>query len=194
MEVKGTQARFDIGPIQLQPGELAKLFVILVLAGYCALHRGDLDFRRLLVALIIAGVPIGLIMLQPDLGTALVLMFIVFTMLAVAGIRGRHLVILLLLSATVAIAAVNFGVLKDYQIERLTSFANEDADVARSGYNQDQSKTAIGTGGLTGQGLFEGHADHRAATSPSSTPTSSSPWWERSSASSVVHSCWRCSR
>jgi len=156
VEVKGTQARFDIGPVQLQPGELAKLFVILVLAGYCALHRGDLDFRRLVVALVIAGAPIGLIMLQPDLGTALVLMFIVFTMLAVAGIRGRHLVILLLLSVTVAIAAVNFGVLKDYQIERLTSFANEDADVARSGYNQDQSKTAIGAGGLTGQGLFEG--------------------------------------
>ncbi len=156
VQVKGAQARFDIGPIQLQPGELAKLFVILVLAGYCSLHRGDLDLRRLLVALVIAGIPIGLIMLQPDLGTDLVLMFIVFTMLAVAGIRGRHLVILLLLSATVAIAAVNLGVLKDYQIERLTSFANEGKDVARSGYNQDQSKTAIGAGGLTGQGLFGG--------------------------------------
>lgn len=156
VQVKGAQARFDIGPIQVQPGELAKLFVILVLAGYCSLHRGDLDVRRLAVALVIAGIPIGLIMLQPDLGTDLVLMFIVFTMLAVAGIRGRHLVILLLLSATVAIAAVNFGVLKDYQIERLTSFAHEGKDVARSGYNQDQSKTAIGAGGLTGQGLFEG--------------------------------------
>jgi rod shape determining protein RodA len=156
VQVKGAQARFDVGPIQIQPGELAKLFVILVLAGYCSLHRGDLDVRRLAVALVIAGIPIGLIMLQPDLGTDLVLMFIVLAMLAVAGIRGRHLVILLLLSATVAIAAVNFGVLKDYQIERLTSFANEGKDAARSGYNQDQSKTAIGAGGLTGQGLFEG--------------------------------------
>jgi rod shape determining protein RodA len=156
VQVKGAQARFDVGPIQIQPGELAKLFVILVLAGYCALHRGDLDLQRLAVALVIAGAPIGLIMLQPDLGTALVLMFIVFTMLAVAGIRGRHLVILLLLSATVAIGAVNFGVLKDYQIERLTSFAQEGKDVERSGYNQEQSKITIGTGGLTGQGLFQG--------------------------------------
>jgi rod shape determining protein RodA len=156
VQVKGAQARFDIGPIQLQPGELAKLFMILVLAGYCALHRGDLDGRRLFVALCIAGVPIGLILLQPDLGTDLVLMFITFVMLAVAGARGRHLVILGLLAVTVAIAAVNFGVLKEYQVERVTSFLNEGKDVERSGYNQDQSKIAIGTGGLTGQGLFEG--------------------------------------
>jgi rod shape determining protein RodA len=135
---------------------MAKLFVILVLAGYLALHREELDARHLGVALIIAGVPMGLIMLQPDLGTDLVLMFIVFTMLAVAGAKGRHLVILLLLGATIAIAAVNFGVLKDYQIERLTSFANEGKDSARSGYNQEQSKLTIGAGGLTGQGLFEG--------------------------------------
>lgn len=156
VSVKGAQARFDIGPFQLQPGELAKLFVILVLAGYLALHREKLDARHLGVALFIALVPLVLILLQPDLGTDLVLMFIVFTMLAVAGAKGRHLVILLLLGITVAIAAVNFGVLKDYQIERLTSFANEGADAAHSGYNQDQSKTAIGAGGFTGQGLFKG--------------------------------------
>jgi rod shape determining protein RodA len=156
VSVKGAQARFDIGPFQLQPGELAKLFVILVLAGYLALHREELDARHLGVALVIAGVPMGLIMLQPDLGTDLVLMFIVLTMVAVAGAKGRHLVILLLLGVTVAIAAVNFGVLKDYQIERLTSFANEGRDSARSGYNQEQSKLTIGAGGLTGQGLFEG--------------------------------------
>src|SRR4029079_13604674 len=71
VQVKGAQARFDVGPFQLQPGELAKLFVILVLAGYLALHREELDARHLGVALIIALVPMGLIMLQPDLGTDL---------------------------------------------------------------------------------------------------------------------------
>jgi rod shape determining protein RodA len=156
VKVKGAQARFDIGPLQLQPGEAAKLFVILVLAGYCALHRGDLDFRRLIVALVIAGVPIGLIMLQPDLGTDLVLMCIVLAMLAVAGARGRHLVILLLLGITVAVAAVNLGVLEQYQIDRLTNFADPGKDAERSGYNQEQSKITIGNGGLTGQGLFKG--------------------------------------
>jgi rod shape determining protein RodA len=156
VQVKGAQARFDVGPIQIQPGELAKLFVILVLAGYCAMHRGDLDVRRLAVALVIAGVPMGLIMLQPDLGTNLVLMFIVLAMLTVAGVRGRHLVILLLLAVTVAIAAVNLGVLKEYQKERLTSFLDEGKDSERSGYNQEQSKIAVANGGLTGRGLFEG--------------------------------------
>jgi rod shape determining protein RodA len=156
VEVKGSQARFDLGPLQLQPGELAKFFLILVLAGYCALHRGDLAGRHLVAALAIAALPIGLIMLQPDLGTDLVLMVITFAILAVAGARGRHLVILALLGITVAIAAINLGVLDEYQIDRLTSFTNPNEDVARSGYNQDQSKIAIGTGGLTGQGLFEG--------------------------------------
>ena len=154
--VKGTQARFDLGAFQLQPGEVAKLFLILVLAGYCALHRGELDLRRLAVALGIAGLPIGLIMLQPDLGTDLVLMGITFAILAVAGVKGRHLAILALLGVTVAIGAVNLGVLKQYQIDRLTSFANEGKDAERSGYNQDQSKIAIGNGRFAGQGLFEG--------------------------------------
>ena len=154
--VKGAQARFDLGPSQLQPGEVAKLFLILVLAGYCALHRGELDLRRLAVALGIAGLPIGLIMLEPGLGTDLVLMGITFAILAVAGVKGRHLAVLALLLVTVAIGAVNLGVLKQYQIDRLTSFANEGKDAERSGYNQDQSKNAIGNGGLGGQGLFEG--------------------------------------
>jgi rod shape determining protein RodA len=154
--VKGAQARFDLGPLQLQPGELAKLFLILVLAGYCALHRGELDVRRLAVAIAIAGLPMGLIMLQPDLGTDLVLGAITIAILAVAGVKGRHLVVLLLLAITLALVAVNVGVLKQYQIDRLTSFANEGKDAERSGYNQDQSKTAIGNGGFTGQGLFEG--------------------------------------
>lgn len=155
-DVKGAQARFDLGPFQLQPGEFAKLFVILLLAGYCAMHRGELDVRRLAVALAIAGVPMALIMLQPDLGTDLVLMVITFSILAVAGARGRHLVVLLLLGITVAVVAVNVGVLKQYQIDRLTSFASENRDSQRSGYNQEQSETAIGNGGVTGQGLFEG--------------------------------------
>jgi rod shape determining protein RodA len=154
--VKGAQARFDLGPFQLQPGEFAKLFVILLLAGYCALHRGELDVRRLAVALAIAGLPMALIMLQPDLGTDLVLMGITFTILAAAGAKGRHLVVILLLGATVAIAAVNVGVLKQYQIDRLTSFASENKDAERSGYNQDQSEIAVANGGIAGQGLFEG--------------------------------------
>ena len=154
--VKGAQARFDIGPFQLQPGEFAKLFLILVLAGYCATHRDAMTARRLVVALVICAIPMGLIMLQPDLGTNLVLMATAFTILLVAGVRARQLIVLLLLAGTLAVAAVQAGVLDQYQIDRLTNFANPGAEADRSGYNQEQSQIAVSNGGLTGQGLFGG--------------------------------------
>ncbi|MGZ6953567.1 MAG: rod shape-determining protein RodA [Acidimicrobiia bacterium] len=155
-DVKGAQARFDIGPFQLQPGEFAKIFLTLVLAGYCALHRDDMSGRRVVVALAICGLPMGLIMLQPDLGTDLVLMAMAFTILLMAGVRARHLIVLLLLGGTLAVGAVQAGVLDQYQIDRLTSFANLGTNVDRSGYNQTQSEIAVSNGGLTGQGLFGG--------------------------------------
>ena len=154
--VKGAQARFDIGPFQLQPGEFAKLFLILVLAGYCAMHRDGLTPRRLAVALAICALPMGLIMLQPDLGTNMVLAASAFTILMVAGVRARHLIVLLLLVFTLAVVAVQAGVLDQYQIDRLTNFANPTADAEKSGFNAKQSQNAIGNGGLTGQGLFGG--------------------------------------
>jgi rod shape determining protein RodA len=154
--VKGAQARFDIGPFQLQPGEFAKLFLILVLAGYCAMHADGMTPRRLLVALVICALPMGLIMLQPDLGTDLVLTAIAFTILMVAGVRARHLVVLLLLAATLAVVAVQAGVLDQYQVNRLTSFADLGTNAEKSGYNQEQSQIAVSNGGLTGQGLFGG--------------------------------------
>ena len=154
--VKGAQARFDIGPFQLQPGEFAKLFLILVLAGYCAQHRDGMTARRLVVALAICAVPMGLIMLQPDLGTNLVLMASAFTILMVAGVRARQLIVLLLLAFTLAVVSVQAGVLDQYQLDRLTSFANLGTNADRSGYNQTQSETAVANGGFTGQGLFGG--------------------------------------
>jgi rod shape determining protein RodA len=154
--VKGAQARFDIGAFQLQPGEFAKIFLTLVLAAYCTRHREEMGARRLIVALAICALPMGLIMLQPDLGTDLVLMAMAFTIIMMAGARARHLVVLLLLGLTFAVGAVEAGVLDQYQIDRITSFNNAGADARGTGYNQDQSITAVGSGGLTGQGLFGG--------------------------------------
>ena len=155
-DVKGAQARFDIGPFQLQPGEFAKLFLILVLAGYCAAHRDGMTARRLVVALVICALPMGLIMAQPDLGTDLVLVASAFTILMVVGVRARQLIVLLLLAFTLAVVAVQAGVLDQYQIDRLTSFANLGTNAEKSGYNQEQSQIAVSNGGLTGQGLFGG--------------------------------------
>jgi len=156
VSVKGAQARFDLGPLQLQPAEFAKFVLVLVLAAYCGAHRGDLDARRVVAALGIAGVPMLLIQAQPDLGTNLILGIMTIAVLAVAGARARHLVVLALAGLTLAVAAVQLGVLEDYQVERLTSFAQSGRDAQRSGYNQEQSKIAIGNGGLRGQGLFSG--------------------------------------
>jgi rod shape determining protein RodA len=154
--VKGAQARFDIGPFQLQPGEFAKLFLILVLAGYCAQHRDGMTARRLVVALGICALPMGLIMLQPDLGTNLVLVASSFTILMMAGVRARQLIVLLLLAFTLAVVSVQAGVLDQYQVNRLTSFADLGTNAEKSGYNQEQSQIAVSNGGLTGQGLFGG--------------------------------------
>lgn len=160
VNVKGAQARFNIGPFQLQPAEFAKLFLVVMLAGYCALHE-ELHARHLAVALALCAVPMGLIMLQPDLGTDVVLMAGAFTILMVAGVRARLLVVLLLVGLTLAVVAVQAGVLDQYQIARLTVFTGQNADEARS-YNQEQAQTTIGNGGLTGQGLFEGSQTNSA--------------------------------
>ncbi len=156
VDVKGAQARFDIGPFQVQPGEFAKIFLTLVLAAYCTRHREELSGQRLIISLVICAVPMGLIMLQPDLGTNVVLMAMAFTILTMAGARARHLVVLVLLGFTFAVVAVQAGVLDQYQIDRLQSFANVKGASEQSKYNQEQSQIAIGTGGLTGKGLFGG--------------------------------------
>lgn len=153
---KGTQAWFDLGPFQLQPSEFAKLVLIVSVAAYLAQHRGDIDVRRFLAVLGIAGLPMGLVYIQPDLGTTLVFVAILFALLLVGGARGRHLVAIVLLGAVGVVAVMQLGVLKEYQVDRLTAFTNPSSDTQRSTYNLNQSKIAIGSGGFTGKGLFKG--------------------------------------
>jgi rod shape determining protein RodA len=152
----GSQARFSLGPIAIQPSEFAKFAVILIVGAYCAVHRGDLGGRHLMTVLAIVAPSLGLVMLQPDLGTALVIGTIVLAILAVAGAKGRHLAVLALVGITGTVVAVNVGVLKPYQVDRLTAFLDQNGDQQRTTYNLEQSKTAIGNGGVTGQGLFKG--------------------------------------
>ena len=153
---KGAQAWFDVGPFQLQPSEFAKLVLIVTVAAYVAAHRGELDLRRLAITLGIAALPMGLIYLQPDLGTALVFVAVLMGMLLVGGARPRHLVALTLVGVVAVVAVINLGVLKQYQLDRLGAFIKPDADTQRSAYNLNQSKIAIGSGGITGKGLGKG--------------------------------------
>jgi rod shape determining protein RodA len=154
---KGAQARFPLpGGFELQPSEFAKFTLIIALAAYLAQHRGDLDLWRLAVTVTLGAIPIGLILLQPDLGTDLVLIVILLGLLTVAGVRARHLLVLLLLAATAVGAVVQLGVLKRYQVDRLTSFLHQGQNVKGATYNVNQSKIAIGNGHLTGKGFHEG--------------------------------------
>ena len=153
---KGAQAWFQLGSFQFQPSEWSKVLLIVCLAAYAASHRGDLDGRRLLALLGLAALPMGLIMMQPDLGTDLVFGAILLATLLVAGARPRHMLAFGLLAVVAIVLVFQLGLLKDYQRDRLTAFLDPKEDTQRSAYNLNQSKLAISHGGLTGQGLFKG--------------------------------------
>lgn len=153
---RGSQAWFQLGPYQFEPSEVAKLCLILALAAVCAGHRGDLDTRALAVAVGLAALPMGLIMLQPDLGTNLVFAAILMAVLLVAGARPRHIAALTLVGIAGIVMVAELGILKDYQAERLSAFLDPQADTQRSSYNLRQSQIAIAAGGLGGRGLFQG--------------------------------------
>src|SRR5689334_10509351 len=157
---KGAQAWFQVGPLQFQPSEIAKVVVIVSIAGYCYQHRGDLDAWRLGVALGLAGLVMAIVYAQHDLGTMLVIMTCVGAILVVAGLKPVHVVVLLALAGTLVGAAVVTGKVEAYQLDRLTNFANQSTkgqtatDSTPTQYNLKNSKIAIASGGLTGAGLF----------------------------------------
>lgn len=155
-EVRGTRAWFRIGSFQLQPSEFAKVALVGMLAALGARFAGDIDVRRLAIMIGIAGLPLGLILLQPDLGTALVFVAVTMGVLLVAGVRPKHIAAMTLLGLTVLVGTLNSGFLEDYQTDRLTVFLNPGVGLQGEAYNLNQSKIAIGSGGVFGKGIFEG--------------------------------------
>ena len=155
-EIKGAQAWFQIGPFQLQPSEFSKIAVIVGLASLGAHFGSDIDVRRLAVLLAVPGIPLALIMLQPDLGTALVFVVITMGVLVAAGVRAKHLAALTLAGLTAVVGLLSSGLLEDYQTARLSVFLNPSAGLQAEAYNLNQSKIAIGSGGVLGKGLFNG--------------------------------------
>jgi rod shape determining protein RodA len=156
--IKGHQAWFQLpGGFTLQPSELAKFGLIVFLAGYCNHYRGELDAWRLTVIIGLVSVPIGLVLLQPDLGTVMVLAVIIVTILAVAGVSGKQLVVLGLLAITGVYAVVGLGLLKQYQLDRLTTFLDPESGTSQgTAYNQRQSTQAIASGRTVGDGFLKG--------------------------------------
>jgi rod shape determining protein RodA len=143
----------------VQPSEFVKVAIVLGMAMLLAERRdGESEprFSDVALALAFAAAPLFLIMLQPDLGTAMVICAMIIGMLAVAGVNAKWLLGMVGSALLFAAVAVKVGVLSQYQIDRFAAFANPALDPRGVGYNTSQARIAIGSGGLTGTGLFEG--------------------------------------
>ena len=159
---QGAARWFSLGPLQLQPSEFAVLALILAVAAYCARREEEgLAWRDVFRLLIMAAIPIVLVLLQPDLGTAMIMVIVLLVLLAVAGLPIRILVMLLIGTALFAFIAIAGGLLHHYQIARLTTFLNPNSHstnpyVQSAIYNTQQAKNAIGSGGIFGSGIGHG--------------------------------------
>ena len=151
VSAKGAQRWIDIGPVQVQPSEFAKLLVVVVLAGYFSEHRLG-DNTTFLKAFGILSLPGLLVFAQPDLGTALVFGAVFFTMAFVGGAKLYQIGALIASAVVLAFLSLRLGILEDYQVARLTAFMDP-TGVTDEGYQVAQSKIAIGSGGVSGKGL-----------------------------------------
>ncbi|KRO45819.1 MAG: rod shape-determining protein RodA, partial [Actinobacteria bacterium BACL4 MAG-120813-bin39] len=159
-EINGARAWIALpGGFQIQPAELAKIAIIVGIAMILAdrdqvdQDPSDLDVLK---ALAISAVPILLIVAQPDLGTVLIISAAVVAMIGASGARAIWVVGLLLLGVVGVFTAVQTGAVNEYQVARLQSFVDPNADPQATGYQLRQSRITIGSGGLFGKGLFEG--------------------------------------
>ncbi len=159
--INGASSWFDLGFFSFQPGEFAKIAVILFIAYLINMiqQRNKNDINKplkLLMVLAAIGLPILLIMLQPDNGTALSFMVAVGLMLIVSGINKKYIFGIIIL-IIIAVPILYLYVLPDYAKDRIDIFFNPESDPRGAGYNILQSQLAIGAGGLMGMGLFEGN-------------------------------------
>ncbi|MFP8882515.1 MULTISPECIES: rod shape-determining protein RodA [Streptomyces] len=160
--INGQRAWLDLGAgLSLQPAEFAKITIILGMAMLLAaqVDAGDRlhpDHRTVVQSLALAAVPIGIVMLMPDMGSVMVLVVIVLGVLLASGASNRWIIGLLATGGIGAVLVWQLGVLDEYQINRFAAFANPALDPSGAGYNTNQARIAIGSGGLHGKGLFEG--------------------------------------
>ncbi len=159
--VNGSQSWLSVGPLTLQPSELAKPAVIVGMALFVAgrSHGGwrhGVGATEVLGMLAVAGVPAVLILLQPDLGTLLVLTATVIGVLTASGAPRRWLAVVVGGGVGAAVLAATSGLLEPYQVDRFLAFTDPSLDPRGAGYNTEQARIAIGNGGLFGQGLFSG--------------------------------------
>ncbi len=153
-----TDIAFSIGPINVQPAEFAKFGVLLVLAGYIA-DEGltDLSYPRFVGAVLIVGIPAVLIVAQPDIGTASVIVSSVMGVLLVAGAKLRYIVVVSAMSLVTVLAALISGLVSNYQLERFrVLFDQDNPDLRDQALQVRNAIRAVGTGGVFGKGWLQG--------------------------------------
>jgi len=154
--VAGTKSWITLGLVRLQPSELTKIVMILVFARFFAEYKGAyLTASTTFWALVVAGVPLFLIVLQPDLGTAMTFVAIVGGAFILAGLRRKTIALFIVAALLAGVGGWNLA-LKDYQKRRVTTLLNPQGDPRGSGYQVIQSKIAIGSGGFAGAGFMKG--------------------------------------
>jgi rod shape determining protein RodA len=153
----GAKRWLGIGALRLQPSEFMKLSVVICLAKYFESDQtmGGYGTKDLILPTLLVALPCGLIMMQPDLGTALIILLTFVSMMLFIRIQPRTLIAIVLLGVIALPAAYKFG-LKPYQRQRLVSFVNPGSDPKGSGYNSIQSMIAVGSGQLLGKGYRKG--------------------------------------
>jgi len=159
-EVNGAQAWIPLpGGFQIQPAELSKISIIVGMSMLLSEYRHENDEptnRDVIQALLIAAIPVGLILLQPDMGTVFIISISVVAMIGASGAPTRWVVGLLLVALLGGFGATKLGVINDYQVKRLQSFVDPNADSQGAGYQLRQARITVGSGGFLGTGLFDG--------------------------------------
>lgn len=152
----GAQRWIDFGVLQIQPAEIMKVLIVAAMAAMVSSERGIHSFGQVLSAMGLVAIPAALVYVQPDLGTVMVFLAIAFALLLVAGTRVQWLITLLVAGIFALGFALHLGILKEYQVARLTAFMDTESDLQRAGFNLAQSKIAIGSGGFDGKGFGNG--------------------------------------
>ena len=156
----GARLSFNLGPVSLQPSEFAKVATLLLLAGFLADDDSDsVSYERFIQGLMLVGLPAALITVEPDLGSASVLVACAMGVMLVAGARMRNIVFVTSLAIVSVTGAVAAGVVSNYQLRRITAFFNQNSDETRLQsivYQVRFAKRAVANGGLFGKGYLKG--------------------------------------
>lgn len=154
--VKGAQSRFDLGGFAVQPAEYAKLVIVALLAKYFTRRHIEIaHIRHILLSGVYAFILFGLIALQPDFGSAIMIFFVWFGMVLVSGISKKH-ILAVFVTGAIAVGGMWMFVFADYQKDRIVTFLHPLADIQGAGYNAYQSTIAVGSGQWLGKGIGYG--------------------------------------